>query len=125
MKNKTLAILGIVAYILTVLSSATNLEGVSTVSPIMIVVSGIMTFVFMVLAIIRLWKIDIFLSRAYTLSKAAQLVSETLFFVYAPQNGSPAMILYNVVKVISFVTNIWVIVRLFGLPNKEKILIGK
>jgi hypothetical protein len=56
MKNKTLAIFGIGAYILSVLSSAENLEGAFVAPVALVVVSGIATLIFIVLATIRLWQ---------------------------------------------------------------------
>lgn len=56
MKNKTLAIFGIGAYILSVPSSATNLWGSSIVPDTLIFISGIATAAFVVMATIRLWR---------------------------------------------------------------------
>jgi len=56
MKGKTLAIFGIGTYILSVLSSATDLEGNSVAPIVLIAISGIATIVFYTMATIRLWK---------------------------------------------------------------------
>ena len=56
MKNKTLAIFGIGTYVLSVLSSAEDLEGNSVAPIALIAISGTATAVFTIMAIARLWK---------------------------------------------------------------------
>jgi len=115
MKNKTLAIFGIVAYVLSVLSSATDLEGNTTVPTILIIISGIATIVFVILAVVRLWKIStsssILLASSFILTSAQGLISLSY--------GSPITIFFNIVKVIYFLTTIWVIIILFKLKNNK------
>ena len=56
MKNKTLAIFGIGTYILSVITSAEDLEG-NFVSPIVLIaISGIIKILFTVMATVCLWK---------------------------------------------------------------------
>ncbi|OGP52835.1 MAG: hypothetical protein A2Y65_07945 [Deltaproteobacteria bacterium RBG_13_52_11] len=113
MKNKALAIFGIVTYILSVLSSAENSEG-NYIAPIaLIAISGIATVVFYVIAAIRLWKIH----------KIAVILFITSLFIYvllliiqgitSPSYGSSTIILLNITKVIKLVAFIWVIVLLW------------
>ena len=56
MKNKTIAIFGIGTYILSVITSATDLEGNFVMPIVLIVASGIATAVFIIMAIVCLWK---------------------------------------------------------------------
>jgi hypothetical protein len=54
MTNKTLAIVGIVSYILSVITSAENLEGNYIAPTFLIFILGILTTLFIVTATIRL-----------------------------------------------------------------------
>mgnify|MGYP001595036036 CR=1 FL=1 len=56
MKSRTIAIIGIVSYILLVITSATDLEGNFLLPIALIAISGIITIIFVVMATIRLWK---------------------------------------------------------------------
>ena len=58
MKSKILALFGIGSYILSVLSSVTDLDDNSVAPIALILISGIATLVFYFLATIRLWKIQ-------------------------------------------------------------------
>jgi hypothetical protein len=56
MKNKTLAIFGIGAYILSVISSAEDLAGNYTAPIVLVAISAMATLAFTIMATIRLWK---------------------------------------------------------------------
>ena len=56
MKNKTVAIFGIGTYILSVITSATDLEGNIKFPIALIAISGIATAIFIIMALVRLWK---------------------------------------------------------------------
>lgn len=120
MKNKTLAIFGIGTYVLSVLSSATDLEGNSVVPIALIVISGIATAVFIIMAIIRLWKeakgVSITLAFSAAILFILSVIQEVISFSY----GNPIIILLNITKVIYFITFVWVIVKLFKKEKNKK-----
>lgn len=117
MKNKTLAIFGIGTYILSVLSSATDLEGNSIAPIALIAISGIATIVFIVMATVRLWK------EAKNLSIMLVSSALILFILIVIQEftlssyGNSIIILLNIVKVINLVAFVWAIIKLFKLKN--------
>jgi len=101
-KNKTLAILGIGAWILSVLSSAEDLAGNYTAPSALIVISAIAVLVFTIMAVVRLWKTQkvttvLFLASSLT----------TLVYISAP------------VKIINFVLFIWVVSLLWTMGKYE------
>jgi hypothetical protein len=119
MKNKALAALGIVAYILSVLSSATNSEGDSTAPVILIVISAISTVLFIILATIRLWKEMRGLAITLAVSAVILFVLSAIQGAVSPPSGSLVIILLNVVKIINFVVSVLAIGRLFSLGDKQ------
>ena len=121
MKNKTLAIFGIGAYILSVLSSATDLEENSVVPIGLIVISGIAIIVFIIVATVRLWKMAKNLSIMLVFSTLVLFVLMAIQEFTLPLYGSPIIILLNIVKVISFVVFILVIIKLFKLKNQKRV----
>lgn len=120
MKNNTLAIFGIVAYILSVFSSATDLEGKSTTAVALILISGIATAVFIIMAILRLWKEARGTSITLMTSTFILLLLTAIQEFALPLYGSPIIILLNIVRVIYFITIIWTIVKLFKLKNHKE-----
>jgi uncharacterized membrane protein YhaH (DUF805 family) len=121
MKGKTLAIFGIGTYVLSVLSSAEDLEGNSIVPVALIVISGIATIVFIIMATARLWKEArrlsiILISSAFILFILTAIQEFTL-----SQYGSPIIILLNIVKIIYFIAFVWAIIKLFKLKKVEDI----
>jgi len=119
MKNKTLAIFGIGTYILSVLSSATDLEGDSTAPSTLIAISGIVTVAFIIMATIRLWKE----AKGVSIALVSSGVILTIITVMAAQGiislsyGSSVIILWNVTRIINFVAFFWAIVKLFKIKN--------
>jgi len=113
MTNKTLAIFGIGTYILSVLSSAENLEGNSVAPIALIAISGIATIVFIVLATIRLWKEAKNVSIILVSSAVLLFIFTVIQMLTSPSYGSPIIILLNIVKVIYFIIFIWAIIKLF------------
>ena len=101
MKNKTLAIFGIVTYILSVLSSAENSKGNYVAPGVLIVISAIATIVFTIMAALRLWKIQKIVSILLLLEIYA------LVFISAP------------IKIINFVILIWAISLLWSMAKYE------
>jgi len=113
MKNKTIAIFGIGTYILSVITSATDLEGNFVMPIVLIVASGIATAVFIIMAIVCLWKeakgVSIMLASSAVIFFVLSVIQE----VISPSYGSPIIILLNVTKVIYLIAFIWAIITLF------------
>src|SRR3990167_7058883 len=103
MKSKTLAILGIGVYILSVLSSAEDLAGNYTAPTTLIVVSAIAMLAFTIMAVVRLWKTQ---KVTAILFLASSLI--TLVYVSAP------------IKIINFILFIWVISLLWAMAKHEE-----
>jgi len=120
MKSKTLAIFGIGTYILSVLSSAENLEGASVVPITLVTISGIATLIFIVLATIRLWKETKILAIILPSTAFILFVFTIIQTLIEPSYGSPIIILMNLVKVINFVVFIFVIVKLFRMGRANQ-----
>ena len=105
MNNKTLAIFGIIAYILSVISTATDLEGNYTMPVWLNVISVILMTVFVIMAVIRLWK-------------KAKVVSIMLVLTTIILNTLPLPVLwFNINKIISFITYIWAVILLWKMAN--------
>lgn len=115
MKNKILAIFGVGTYILSVLSSAENLEGASVAPAVLVAISGITTLIFIVLATIRLWKEIRVLAIVLSSSAFILFVFTIIQTLIKPSYGSPVIILMNLTKVINFVVFILVIAKLFKM----------
>ena len=102
MKSKTLAILGIGTWILSVASSAEDLGGNYTAPTVLIVVSAIATLAFTIMAVVRLWKTQ---KITAVLFLASSLI--TLVYISAP------------VKIINFLLFIWVVSLLWAMGKHE------
>ncbi len=115
MKNKTLAFLGIGTCILSVIASATDIEGNSVAPIALLVVSGIATTIFIVMAIIRLWKEAKSASILFASAVIMLFILSLIQGVASLSYGRPLIILLNITKVINFITFIWVIIKLFKM----------
>jgi len=104
MKSKQLIIFGIITYILSVLSSAQNLEGAYTAPTIIIAVSVIATIVFTIMATVRLWK--------------TEKVTSLLLLVFSLLNLVSAS---RVIHLIAFVVFLWVISLFWAMAKHEKL----
>src|SRR3989344_1131531 len=102
MKSKTLAILGIGTWILSVASSAEDLGGNYTAPTALILVSAIATLAFTIMAVIRLWKTQ---KVTAILFLASSLI--TLVYISAP------------VKITNFILFIWVVSLLWAMAKHE------
>ena len=119
MKNKTIAILGIGSYILSVITSAEDLEG-NFVSPIfLIVISGILTIIFIVAATVRLWKGARYVSIILASSAVILFILSVVQGITSPSYGSPIIILLNITKVINFIAFIWAVLLLWTMAKYE------
>lgn len=103
MKNKTLAILGVITWVLSVLSSAEDLQGNYVAPTFLILISVIATIIFTILASIRLWKTERITIILFLVSSLI-----TLVYVSVP------------VKVIHFILFIWIVSLLWAMAKNEK-----
>ena len=121
MKNNTLASLGIGAYVLAVLSSATDWQGKFIAPTPLILVSGIAAVAFLMSATFRLWH----QARAVSIA----LASSTLLLVFLSieanatphPEGSLIAIVTTVTKLANLGAFVWTIVTLFkiGAPRVD------
>lgn len=115
LKSKTIAIIGIVMYVLSVLLSAEDLQGNPKFPPMLILISGTGMLVFIIMATIRLWKEKRHLSIILALSTILFAVL-TLIQDYAKLN---AIILTNLTKLVYIIAYFWTIVILFRKKDHE------
>src|SRR3990167_11532375 len=102
MKSKTLAILGIGTWILSVASSAEDLGGNYTAPTALIIVISIATLAFTIMAVVRLWK-----TQRVTAVLFLVLSLVSLVYISAP------------VKIINFILFIWVVSLLWAMGKHE------
>ncbi len=119
MKNRTIAIIGIGSYLLSVIASGTDDNG-NFVSPsILVALSGLVTIIFTILATIRLWKEAKFLSIMLASSEIVLTVFTAIQVNNSLAYGSPIIILLNVSKVIHLIAFIGVVIKLFKMKNDK------
>ncbi|OGN20519.1 MAG: hypothetical protein A2910_01980 [Candidatus Yanofskybacteria bacterium RIFCSPLOWO2_01_FULL_39_28] len=104
MKYKKLAIFGIITYILQVISSAQNSGGEYTMPPILIIVSGLASLTFMILAVVYLWKTQKLTSSLYLIFTLISLINYSPF-----------------IRIVNFVIFLWVISLLWAMAKYEKL----
>lgn len=119
MKNKTLAFFGIGAYILSIIASATDLEGNSTMPIALIAISGIVTAVFIIMVIIRLWQVARSVAIIFLFSAIILFILSVIQNVTSPSYGSSIIILLNITKVVNFITFIWAVFLLLAMKKGE------
>jgi len=118
MKNKTLAIFGIVGYILTVITSAMDAEG-NFLTPIwLIIIAGIIYIFFHVLALKRIWKAK-FESRLLLFSSILLVIFQIIQEVISSADGSLIIILLNITRVVHFIAYFWAICLLWEIGKYE------
>jgi hypothetical protein len=104
MKSKQLATFGIVAWFLSVASSAQNLAGRYTAPTVLVLVAAFAMLVFTIMAVVRLWKTQKLTAVLFLILSIVSLV-----YVSAP------------VKIIAFIFFIWAISLLFAMGKYEDI----
>jgi len=112
MNNKSLAFFGIgVCIILFLLRFATKPNGESTM-PIINILAGLSYLVFFILAVIRIWKIDKKIAIGYLSATIAYLIVSfsRIFF-----SGILIVIVFNLLKLASFVMLVIVILKLLKI----------
>ncbi len=115
MTNKSLALLGVGAYALSVLASASDLNGNPTAPIALIVISGIATILFIIMATIRLWREMRIISIVLVLSIIILFISGIL-----PNIGNTFILICNVIKLISFVVYFWTILILWSMDKYKR-----
>lgn len=121
MKNKTIAIIGIGSYILSVITSAEDLEGNLKFPIVLIAISGILTIIFIVAATVRLWKGARYVSIILASSALVLFTLSVVQGIASPSHGSPIIILLNITKVINFIAFIWAVITLLKMNRAEKL----
>jgi hypothetical protein len=114
-KNKTLAIFGIGAYILTILLSATDLvpraiRGTSIPAIALVAIARIALSVFTIMATIRLWKVQ--------RTASVLLVSSFLILLILPV-VQMTIILPGIILIINFITFTWAVILLWAIAKNE------
>lgn len=120
MKNKLLAIFGIGTFIFGLIISATTLEGELKFPVAVIIISEIASLVFIIMAVVRLWKEARYLSILLILSAAGFYTLELVNEISLPTYGSRLIILWNVFKVFHLLIFSWVVIKLFTIKNPIK-----
>ncbi|MEM3502945.1 MAG: hypothetical protein QXJ62_03140 [Nitrososphaeria archaeon] len=114
--NKFLAIFGIMAYILTAISTAENQEGMAVMPISLIVISSIATFIFAIFATIKLWKQTKKLIITYIVSGLVYFVFSMIpLFIPALYGNLIIIILGNLANIVNFTSFILVLIKLFIL----------
>ena len=116
MKNKSLAIFGIGSYVLSVIASASDLEGNPSAPIVVIALSGIAKIVFILMAMIRLWKETKYLS-ILLVSSAIILFALTAIQEFVAPEGNLVILLLNITKVINLIAYVYAIIKLFTLKD--------
>jgi hypothetical protein len=120
MKNRTIAIVGVVSYVSSVITSATDLEG-NFVYPIaLITIAQIVKIIFTILATVRLWKTARYVSIILASSAIILFVLSVIQEVTLPRYGSPIIILLNVTKIIHFLAFFYAIILLWIMAKLDK-----
>ena len=119
MKNKTLAIIGIGSYILSIITPATDLEEKFVLPIILIAISGIVQILFTVMATVRLWQQARNGSIILASSAIILFVLNVIYEVTLPEYGSAIIILLNVTKVIHLLAFFYAIILLWKMAKYE------
>jgi len=120
MKNKTIAIIGIGSYILSVVMSAEDLEGNFVYPIVLIVISQIVKIIFTILATVRLWKKARYVSIILASSAIILFVLSVIQGITLPKYGSPIIISLNVSKIIYFLAFFYAIILLWTMAKYEE-----
>lgn len=122
MKNKTIAIIGIGSYILSVITSATDPEGNFRFPIALIAISEILSILFYIMATIRLWiNASKFSSILLASSAVILFILSVVQGIASTSDGSPIIILVNITRVINFIAFIWAICLLWAMAKYERL----
>ncbi len=121
MKNRTIAIIGVVSYLISVITSATDLEGNLKFPIALNVISEIAVIVFIIIATVRLWSGAKYASIILASSAAILFILSVVQGIASPSYGSSIIILLNITKVIYFIAFIWAVSLLWGMAKHERL----
>lgn len=121
MKSKNIAIIGVLSWILGVITSATDDSGNFVMPFFLISISGITTFTFNLLAIIRLWKSEKYLSITLIVVTVGLTVLMAIQEVTLPKYGSPIILITNVVNVADFIIFVYAVCLLWAKSKHEDV----
>lgn len=120
MRGKTIAVIGVLSWLLGIVASATDNNG-NFVAPIfLIAISGIVDFLFTVLAVICLWKTERFVSVALIFSTVALSILSVFQEIILPKYGSPLILVTNIVKVADFIIFVYAVCLLWAKSKHEE-----
>ena len=120
LKNKTLAFFGMGTYLLSVLSSATDLEGKSKVPTILIAISAVATLIFVIMATVRLWKKAKYLPIMIISSGIVLIALSVIQDGFLLKDGSNMMLIFNLTRVVNTIALIGSVVALFKITPEAK-----
>lgn len=121
--SKTIVIIGIISYILGVITSAQDLKGNFTSPIFLIVISGIMTYAFIIIATIRLWRASRYVSILLIFSEVMLIIFTVIQEIVSAKYGSPVIISLNIIKVVSTLTFFYAICLLWVMAKHESKII--
>lgn len=114
--NRTLAIFGIATFLFSVYSTAT-INGVPSEPQYIITSSFIVSILFTIFAVIRIWKIKKVFSLLFALINVLEFSAEFIKEIKTPSDGSTLILAINIVKILSFLSFIYAIVVLWKKQN--------
>jgi tetratricopeptide (TPR) repeat protein len=121
MKSKTIAIIGIASYILSILASATDVEGNAVSPAFLIIISGLLTITFIIVATIRLWKMARYnVSITLAASSIILCILEITQLITLPKDGSAFILLLNITKIVRLFTYFYAIIILWRMAKFDK-----
>lgn len=106
MSNKSVAILGILAYLVSVVAGITNLDGSQGVPTYVIVISFLISSLFYIYAAFRLWVISRVLMVVFLFSEATLILIDFLQEDNSLTYGSTLVVSTNILKVIHTISYI-------------------
>ena len=113
MKNKALAIFGIIAWVLSILVSAQNESGQDTFPAVIRLIGGLLFIIFVIMAIVRLRKTSIVVSLGLLICLILVGVSTIAYEILKPAYGSPIILTMTFARILSVIMYVWAIIRLF------------
>jgi len=117
MTNRTLSIIGIGSYLLSVYATTTNAEGKPGVSDFIILSSSIVNILFSIIATIRLLKTNKIVAVLFGSTSFLLILFEYGKIVLSPVNGSTFILAFNSIMLISFFLYFYALFILWRSPN--------
>ncbi len=111
-RGKSLAIFGIVTYVVSILSCIENTQGEVFAPTAILGIASIMSLTFLVMASVRLWKEQKW--------GPIWLVTSSVLLVVLSLVGGVPTLLVNIIRIISVLVWVWVIFLLFVVERLEQ-----